>query len=334
MPVYNAERFLNESIDCILNQTFPHFEFLIIDDKSTDTSVQIVEGYNDSRIRLVKNEKNIGVAATLNKGIQLATCELIARMDADDYSYPQRLEKQYNHFQKHPDCVLLYTFSRKITMDRTKSVDKVFNPEHVYFNLLFHCPIRHPSVMYKRSVIMEAGMYHNTYVEDFNLWFRISRKYKLDHLNEILFEYRVTDSSTSRVLRKKESEDAHFDQVRSHVQFYTGPDFKLNDNEIEFLRGLKAESVIKENVRSFFINCFKKLDYITTCVQQKKPSFVSAQSIVDAANEKKHKLLLNLMKYGKGQDVIPILLELGYYKLLMKVLSKKVLKKSHFYNSN
>ena len=95
MPVHNAGQFLNEAIDSILNQSFKHFEFLIIDDGSTDNSAAIIESYRDPRIRLLRNDRNMGITPTLNKGISLASCELIARMDADDISHPSRLQKQY-----------------------------------------------------------------------------------------------------------------------------------------------------------------------------------------------------------------------------------------------
>src|SRR5215212_7675082 len=94
MPVYNAEKFLREAIDSILSQSFTDFEFIIINDGSTDSSCDIIRSYEDKRIVFVENEKNLGITATLNKGIKLAACELIARMDSDDISYPERLQKQ------------------------------------------------------------------------------------------------------------------------------------------------------------------------------------------------------------------------------------------------
>jgi glycosyltransferase involved in cell wall biosynthesis len=317
MPVYNAEAYLEEAINSILSQTFRDFEFLIIDDCSKDNSVKIIESYQDSRIRLVKNEGNLGVAATLNKGVELASCELIARMDADDYSYPERLEKQFNYFRQHPDCVLLYTFSRKISADRSKVAEKKFTSHHLYYNLLFHCPIRHPSVMYKRSVVKEVGMYDKTFVEDFNLWFRISRKYKLHHLDEILFEYRVTDSSTSRVFKKKESEAAYYNQVVSNIQFYTGTGFHIAEKEIYFLRGLGLEQIKNDINNQFVIRCFKKLDYITACVlAHKSPYEIDPADITGAAFEKKRKLISQLGKQYDFKKILSILCRLGYWSLV------------------
>src|SRR3990170_6879460 len=112
MPVYNAGNYLHEAIESILSQTFRDFEFLIIDDASTDSSVDIIESFQDPRIRLVKNDINMGITATLNKGIELSTTELIARMDADDISYVDRLQKQYEYFKKDKSCTLLSTSAR------------------------------------------------------------------------------------------------------------------------------------------------------------------------------------------------------------------------------
>jgi glycosyltransferase involved in cell wall biosynthesis len=100
MPVYNAEQYLPEAIDSILQQTLEDFELLIIDDASVDSSVQIIRNYTDKRIRLIINETNLGISATLNKGIELCCTELIARMDADDLSYPTRLPKHYVYFKE------------------------------------------------------------------------------------------------------------------------------------------------------------------------------------------------------------------------------------------
>jgi len=104
MPVYNAEKYLKEAIGSILGQSFSDFEFLIINDGSTDSSVKIIKSYDDPRIRFIANEKNLGVIPTLNKGFALAQGEFIARMDADDISLPKRLELQADFMDKHPEA--------------------------------------------------------------------------------------------------------------------------------------------------------------------------------------------------------------------------------------
>ena len=107
MPVYNAEKYLKPALESILNQTYKDFEFLIIDDGSTDKSLEIIKSYNDSRIRLIGHEQNQKLIATLNEGIKLAQGEYIARMDADDISAPERLQKQMEFLEKHPATVVL-----------------------------------------------------------------------------------------------------------------------------------------------------------------------------------------------------------------------------------
>ena len=132
MPVYNTEKYLKEAVDSILQQSFPDFEFLIIDDSSTDSSAEIIAAYRDPRIRVLKNEKNMGMSATLNKGIEMCRTELIARMDADDISYPERLEKQFRFFESNPECALLYTWAQEITTQKVPVGVEEYVPEYFY----------------------------------------------------------------------------------------------------------------------------------------------------------------------------------------------------------
>ena len=110
MPVYNGEKYLRPAIESILNQTFSDFEFLIINDGSTDNSESIILSYKDERIRYVKNENNLKLIKTLNKGIDLARGKYIARMDADDISLPTRLEREIEYMESHPECGLVSVF--------------------------------------------------------------------------------------------------------------------------------------------------------------------------------------------------------------------------------
>lgn len=107
MPMFNAEKFIGEAVDSILNQTFKDFELLIIDDGSNDQSREIVEKYQDSRIRLYVNERNRGLPYTRNRGLELARGKYLAVMDADDISDPYRLAKQWNYMENHPETVVL-----------------------------------------------------------------------------------------------------------------------------------------------------------------------------------------------------------------------------------
>ena len=129
MPVYNAERYITESVDSILHQTLTDFEFLIIDDGSTDSTADIVRAYGDSRIRLIKNNVNLGISETLNKGIAIAQCELIARMDADDISLPHRLQTQFDYMIDHPEKYQPVNASSSADV---KPGDIAVNGDHTY----------------------------------------------------------------------------------------------------------------------------------------------------------------------------------------------------------
>ncbi|MCP8319033.1 MAG: glycosyltransferase, partial [Candidatus Methylarchaceae archaeon HK01B] len=122
MSVYNGEKYLREAIDSILNQTFKDFEFLIINDGSTDRTVEILRSYHDSRIKIITNEKNMGLTKSLNKGLKIARSEYVARMDADDISYPRRLEVQYEYMKKNPDVGIVGSWNDVID-DKGNTID-------------------------------------------------------------------------------------------------------------------------------------------------------------------------------------------------------------------
>lgn len=189
MPVYNAGKFLREAIDSILNQTFRDFEFLIINDGSTDNSREIIQSYRDERIRLVDNETNIRLIATLNKGIELARGEYIARMDADDVCLPQRLEKQVAFMDAHPEVGLCGSFLRTLGLE--KNYDIAFETEHdrIKFRLFFDTHFPHPAAMLRKSVMMQHNLrFEKEYIhaEDFEMWNRMAEVCKLAIIPEVL----------------------------------------------------------------------------------------------------------------------------------------------------
>src|SRR4029079_12299348 len=114
MSVYNGERFIEATVRSVLGQTFSEFEFLIVNDGSTDRTRELVASYNDPRVRLVDNNGNIGQTRSLNRGLRMAAGELIARQDSDDVSEPERLRKQVNFMDSHPEVALLGTWYTKI----------------------------------------------------------------------------------------------------------------------------------------------------------------------------------------------------------------------------
>lgn len=194
MPVYNAEKYIAEAIESILNQTYTDFEFLIINDGSTDNSLKIIESYKDKRIRLINNETNIRLIATLNKGIDLARGKYIARMDADDISLPQRLEKQYTYMESHPEVGLLGSYIRTLGLENNYDVHFKTTHDEIKFKLFFDTHFPHPAAMIRKSVLIEHDLrFEKAYIhaEDYDLWNRMSRYTRLAVIPEILVHKRV-----------------------------------------------------------------------------------------------------------------------------------------------
>lgn len=199
--MYNAQEYLKESIDSILCQSYPHFEFIIINDGSSDRSEEIILSYNDPRIRYIKQE-NKGLGATLNVGIALAKGKYIARQDQDDVSLSDRFKKQVDYLEQHPNVVLLGTHARIFTnSDPHFGFHKhCSDPVLLKFDLMFDNPFVHSSVMFKREIIDVVGNYKSDrdLYEDYDLWSRMSYVKEVANLPEVLVLYRHHEKGLSK----------------------------------------------------------------------------------------------------------------------------------------
>jgi len=199
LPVYNVkEEYLRESIESVLNQTFSDFEFIIIDDNSTNNAEEVILSYKDSRIIYVKNETNIGLTATLNNGFKLAKGDYIARMDSDDISLPQRFEKQLLFMDAHLDIGVLGTFVEMIP--QRKIVIRPTEHDEIVKCLLFmYCALFHPTIFIRASEIEKFNIVYNSKndkcAEDYELWLSLINKVKFANLPEILLSYRQHNES-------------------------------------------------------------------------------------------------------------------------------------------
>jgi glycosyltransferase involved in cell wall biosynthesis len=204
MPVYNGEKFVQQAVDSILSQTFDDLEFIIVDDGSTDGSLKIVQSYDDPRIKIVRNDCNIGVARSLNKGLELVKGEYVARMDSDDVSLPRRLEKQVDFLDKNPSYGGISCVTVSIGGEGEKRVDWPADYQTLTFSDIKrrlpkeNC-IAHPSVMI-RTDLLRMHKYNEKIIccEDYDLWLRIiSESGKIGKLNEALLKLRRHDRSIS-----------------------------------------------------------------------------------------------------------------------------------------
>lgn len=211
MPVYNGGKYLREAFESILNQTFTDFEFLVINDGSTDASAEIIESYADTRIRFVQNDANLGLIATLNKGLDLARGEYIARMDQDDISLPERLAKQVAFMESHPEVGVCGTWLM-VSSEKKNYIQKYsIYSEEIKCSMLYYCGVAHPSVIIRKNIILQNHLYYDenyANAEDYELWVRFFNHAQFANLPEALLRYHICSTQMSSVYEKEQKRTA------------------------------------------------------------------------------------------------------------------------------
>lgn len=208
MSVYNGEAYLREAVKSILNQTFSDFEFIIINDGSTDRTPEILETIKDPRVRVI-NQPNRGLTVSLNRGIRLAQGEYIARMDADDISEPERLERQVEIIDRNPNIALVGCWYKvvdeqgKVLAHRKLPIDSdKLAKELVHRNILCH-----GSVLIRKDAVEAVGLYNESlrYAQDYELWLRMLREgFKASVVPDFLYSYRISPESVAKVYAQQE----------------------------------------------------------------------------------------------------------------------------------
>ena len=267
MPVYNGEKYLRAAVESILAQTYRHFELVAVDDGSTDHSIDILREFQllDERVVFHQHPKNMGIAAGINTGIERTHGEYIARMDQDDVSRPDRLEKQVAFLEARSDIGLVGSFGEMVKADGTHllNISMPSSPALILWSFCFFDPILHPSVCMRRSLVVQAGGYRNLpndgeigFPEDYDLWVRMIRLSEFTNLPERLIKLRRHATSLSELHLKtiiKYSADAS----RRHIEFILGREVPLDfvrvfwKNEREKSSVLQAVNLLDELVRTF-----------------------------------------------------------------------------------
>ena len=205
IALYNAEKYIEKTLNSLLCQTFNNFEILIINDASTDNSVEIVKQFKDNKIRLLHNESNKGICYTRQRGVEEAKGKYIAIIDSDDIAMPSRLENQFDFLENNPEIVLCGTDAQFID-EHDKEINHIHyinhQPELIKIRLLFANQFINSSVLIKKKAILNVGGYKKSIAEDYDLFVRIAEKYKTTNLNKKLVSYRMHNVSDSRT--KKE----------------------------------------------------------------------------------------------------------------------------------
>lgn len=213
MPVHDGEKYIQQAVESILSQTYSDFEFIIIDDGSSDNTVPMLEKYavEDSRIVLACNKTNLGLACSLNLGLEKAKGEYIARMDADDISLPGRLAAQVLFLDDHPEVGVLGTAASLMDSQGVLGHLVKYPERHVllyWMMCFFENPIIHPSVMFRKKLIVEMGGYDERYVtsQDFDLWSRMAVSTNLANIQDVYLYLRKHEENISSTRYQQQQE--------------------------------------------------------------------------------------------------------------------------------
>ena len=234
MPVYNVASYIEESICSVLTQTYTDFELLIIDDGSTDGTLEVISKFDDHRIKVIRHSVNMGLIETLNQGIDLCTGEYIARMDGDDIAMPHRFERQVAFMDAHPYCGVCGTQVRYLGQNEVST--KPLTHEDIRCWQLFYCTIVHPTVMIRKSVLENHGIRYLYYfhAEDYEIWNRLANVTQVVNLPEVLLVYRLHLNQVSNVHQAEQQQqsevirriqllaldiDATVDEYQTHLDF-------------------------------------------------------------------------------------------------------------------
>jgi len=242
MPVFNAERFLEEAIESVLCQTFKKFEFIIVDDASTDGSWKIIKKYasKDKRIRSFRNSKNLRATKTLNRGLQLSRGKYIVRMDADDWSYPNRFEKQYKYMQKHPKVGVsggaIEVCDKKLNVVNGRKYP--LTDKAVRKTIFRYSPFAHPATIWDAKIMKKTGGYNGNIPlsQDYELYFRMGKLARFGNLKDTILKLRTHDDSSSIVRGKFQEQYAIYSRIKAFLEYEY--DMSFSDKLYTFLQML------------------------------------------------------------------------------------------------
>jgi glycosyltransferase involved in cell wall biosynthesis len=227
MPVYNAEKYLREAAESILSQTFSDFEFIALNDGSSDDSGAILFEYEkkDARVVFRNFEENRGLPALLNIGMSMARGRYLARMDADDVSFPTRLQEQVDFMESHPEVDICGTWVELIGARQGERWQHPVDHASIYARMLFNDALAHPTVMMRVSSIRKHNLLYDEksmYIEDYDLWSRALPKLQVSNLGQVLLKYRVHAQGISVKYRVEQiqAHDVVYRRLLESIQVY------------------------------------------------------------------------------------------------------------------
>ena len=288
MSVYNSEKYLSEAIESILNQIYTNFEFIIVNDGSTDSSLDIIQEYmaKDERIVLISRE-NKGLPYSLNEGIEIAKGEYIARMDADDISLPTRFEEQVRFMEENIEIGICGIWAEVFGENVKNSILKQ-PPTHeeMKIRLLFSVCFAHPTVMMRKEILVKHKLKYNLdYVnaQDYELWSKISEFTRMANIPKVLLKYRVSENSITTITDTQKVGLRYkllIDVFKKYI-YKLGIENTEQENRLHFIIGLN-ERIAKEDIDFNFLH-----KYLTKLIEANKTAKVFHQKYLEKYLAKK-----------------------------------------------
>ena len=241
LPVYNGEDHLEECITSVLNQTFKNFEFIIVDDASTDSTPQILKDFanSDDRVKVITHNNNQKQTAAANTAINNAKGKYLARMDADDVALPNRFEKQYSYLEDNLECGMVGSWTE--TIDESGNIvgqwQTATSNGILKWNLLFGTSFAHSSVMMRTHIVRDVGLYQSPEAEDYDLWSRISRVSEVANIPEVLQQKRVWSGQLALKV-PQETRDCVIEIMQKNIKHRLADDHLT----LDFIRNIRAVS--------------------------------------------------------------------------------------------
>ena len=261
IPAYNAEKYIDEAIESVVDQTYKNLEILILDDCSTDGTGKVIKKWvkKDSRIKYIKNEDNLKLSRTLNKGLELCNGEYIARMDADDWSYPDRISSQIKYLESN---VKIGAIGGTIELCdeelKNPKVREYFETDGDIRKKIFrYSPFAHPAVVFRKSVLDSAGDYSESLVdaEDYDLYFRIGKYSEFANISDTVLKYRVVATSASQTRGARQERLALY--IRLKAVFEYGYRMSFSDS-FYFLVQTLSHFIIPFKLKFWLYNKLRK----------------------------------------------------------------------------
>lgn len=264
MPVYNAERYIKQAVESILNQTYQKFEFIIVDDASTDSTSKILKDFKkkDSRITLIRNKANLGATKSLNKAVAKASGKYIIRMDADDWSYPERFELQIKLMEDHPDVVVSGSYIEVCDSQlKTKYVRKYHLDDIIIRKHLFrYSPFAHPATIWKAKVLKRERYDERIETcQDYELYFRVGKIGKFMNLNKALLKLRMHEKAVS--IAKSDLQSRTTVLIRFYAILMLGYNMSTLDKLYNLLQEIVVVSLFPVKLRFFIFNILRRFNF-------------------------------------------------------------------------